>query len=92
MPDFILPLLGPIIKMAFKTLFNSLLAHDPIMGKTVLASLYPPIDGIAQKYADASPGQWDNVVVDAAMASMEEVAKDNGLVLSDVDGDSTPTV
>ena len=87
----ILELLAPVVELVIynvlKNLLGTFVVSQPLHAKVVLASLYPSVDAELEPLVDATPTKLDNAAVSAIKRAIEEVAADNGITLSNVDGD-----
>jgi len=91
MKDKLLELLAPVIGMVLKQvltpLLTGLMTRQPTHGAVALATLYPIIDAELEPLTEKTDTALDNSALSAVKKVIEDVAKQFGVELSNVDGD-----
>jgi len=83
------PLIGKAVEEAIYRAFSALMKKEEnvVHGKVVIAGMYPVIDGELEKITDDTENEYDDAVVDGLKLSLERLAADHNIVLSNVDDD-----
>jgi len=85
--EMLAPIIGFVLPQILKPLLLGAIERNPQHGPVILASLYPGIDAELEPLAAKTDTPFDDVAVAALKKVFEDVAKEKGIPLSNVDED-----
>lgn len=85
--DIAAPLVALVLAQILEPVFRALIKKNPRDGRVFLASLYPVVDATLEPLAAKTGTGIDNCTIDAFKRSIEKVAAEQGIPLSNLDED-----